>query len=103
MIPSAFYDVKYHYDRQAKRWSALFTSLEHENIQLLAPLRDDMVHILGENVECDTEEDLALMFLQFVDVVSTSRVEAAKAAKEQEAQKPPEGLTLLAPESPPSE
>ena len=77
MIPSAFYTVQYTYDRAAKRWAARFTSTEHENIALVAPLRDSKVYIEGENVICDSEEDIALMFLQFVDVVAASRMETA--------------------------
>jgi hypothetical protein len=88
MIPSAFYETKYSYDRGAKRWMLTFTSRELENLVLTVPLVDNSVWFDGENVVCEHEEALGLAFLQHNESVAVYRQEqeirkheAAEAAK----------------------
>ena len=82
MIPDAFYTVQYKYDRNAKRWAALFTSNEIDDLVVLYPVLDGRMTILGKSVECSVEEDLALAFMQQVDVI---RLHQNKEAREKEA------------------
>lgn len=89
MIPNAFYDVKYSYDRGAKRWMVTFTSRELDNVVMTVPLLDDVVRFEGDDVICEDEEALGLAFLQYTEQVALVRArqeagEQAKASAESE-------------------
>ena len=73
MIPNAFYEVKYSYDRGAKRWMGTFISRELENVTLTIPLVDGDVSFNGDDIHCASEEALGLAFLQFTESVAISR------------------------------
>ena len=98
MIPDAFYVTTYQYDRKAMRWVAQFTSTELENCQVIYPILDGRMTITGKSVICDVEEDLALAFMNQVDVIRVHRdklaADSAKAAAEAPA------LDVPAPEPP---
>lgn len=89
MIPNAFYEVKYSYDRGIKRWFANFQSREIENLAFQIPLVDNSVSFSGDDVVCSSEEALGLMFLQYSENVAQARhnqmaAEAAKVPQQEE-------------------
>lgn len=96
MIPDAFYTVLYKYDRDSKRWAGQFTSTELDGIQVIYPILDGRMEILGKDVVCEVEEDLALAFMQQVDVIKAHRTAMAQAATESR----PQSLDVPEPESP---
>ena len=98
MIPNAFYEVKYSYDRGIKRWQATFHSREVEGLALTIPLVDDSVSFDGDDIVCTSEEALGLMFLQYAENVAVARNQQQQEAEKAKAYAAQQEHPLAVPE-----